>query len=243
MFTCSASPRIARATRSGKKHSVTIPILLGLWAVEIPTGAAQLTSATRFVPALAVGFDDLKKRVEAQERQAKVHQAKIDVGHCLMRQTILAYNVIVGQQELSAKLNELTSKANLSTSTRLSRTSHTQVQLSARLLRLISRLHALSAGRGRPLRPNEEELKNKLEKLWVDVTGRLPAHGGAGGGKMAAMINELWVIASQRKAVRATMGGGKGEEWTVVNEEDLAKVLEVLSSLTLTLGTKTIRRF
>lgn len=33
----------------------------------------------RLVPALAVGFDDVKKRMEAQERQAGAHLATLKV--------------------------------------------------------------------------------------------------------------------------------------------------------------------
>jgi len=35
------------------------------------------------VPVLAIGFDDLKKRVEAQDRTQAEHQAKLKVRHSL----------------------------------------------------------------------------------------------------------------------------------------------------------------
>ena len=37
-----------------------------------------------YVPALAVGFDDLQKRVEAQRQQSESHQQRLKVNHCLI---------------------------------------------------------------------------------------------------------------------------------------------------------------
>ena len=37
------------------------------------------TARCSYVPALAVGFDDLQKRVEAQRQQSEAHQQKLKV--------------------------------------------------------------------------------------------------------------------------------------------------------------------
>jgi len=49
------------------------------WSVEVAFVFHTLISSSSMVPALAIGFDDLHKRVEAQDKQATLHQEKLKV--------------------------------------------------------------------------------------------------------------------------------------------------------------------
>lgn len=121
--------------------------------------------------------------------------------------------------------------------------------LSARVLRLVSRLHPLTPNRSAPITKDEEELKAKIDKLVADYTGKrantihtseLVGLGSAGShadaatalnGRLSARLNELWVAVAQRKAKRAF--AGSKEEWAVVDEAEVGKVLEVRSVVEL----------
>ncbi|KAA1113573.1 hypothetical protein PGT21_033716 [Puccinia graminis f. sp. tritici] len=78
---------------------------------------------SRLVPTLAIGFEDLSKRVTVQQKQAQVHLLKLG--------------------EISNRLNEIARKHNLETSSRLHKLKTEQVKLSTRLMGLVNKLNGI----------------------------------------------------------------------------------------------------
>ncbi|WAR60747.1 hypothetical protein PtB15_9B686 [Puccinia triticina] len=78
---------------------------------------------SRLVPTLAIGFEDLSKRVAVQQKQAQVHLLKLG--------------------EISNRLNDIARKHNLETTSRLHKLKTEQVKLSARLMGLVNKLNGI----------------------------------------------------------------------------------------------------
>lgn len=98
------------------------------------------------VPVLAVGFDDLKARVDAQRSQAEEHQKKID--------------------DIRTRLTTLSRTHSLTNLPRLHRALQSQTQLTHRLMSFIQHLHLLiPALRSSAIRPEEEELRRDRKSV------------------------------------------------------------------------------
>jgi len=161
------------------------------------------------VPVLAVGFDDVQKRVEAQSKQTATHIAKL--------------------KELQSTLQKLQETHTLSSILRLQRIKSTQTLISHRLLRLCTHLHLLIPSiRSSSIKPEEEALRTTLEGI-EDELRRRPG-GGGDLGKMRGRLNELWARVGALQAMREKegSGGSGGKEWTVVDDEGLMKIANVL---------------
>lgn len=177
---------------------------------------------TCLVPVLAVGFDDLQKRVDAQTRQATSHQEKL--------------------QELRKRIGVLAQRHELSNTSRLHRASAQQVQLTHRLLRLVQHLHLLIPTlRSSSIRPEEEALRTALEEIDDEI--RRPG----GMGRMRGKLNELWALIGAVKAVRERDAKGVSDgnvEWAVVDEEGLAQIAQILAEQQAGLAylTKTLQK-
>lgn len=158
---------------------------------------------TRLVPVVAIGFDDLRERVEAQARQADDHKTRI--------------------KDIKARLDALTERHTLSNVSRLQRAAAQQTQLTQRLLAFIQHLHLLiPAIRSSSIRPEEEQLRGKLEEIEEDVKR----------GRIKGKLNELWALIGAVNAARERGGGknaGKTGEWAVVDEDGLAQIAQILS--------------
>ncbi|KAN0094583.1 Nucleoporin complex subunit 54 domain containing protein [Tylopilus felleus] len=159
------------------------------------------------VPVLAVGFDALNARVEAQSAQASAQQEKL--------------------KELKKRLQTLTATHTDTTLSRLHRALAQHTQLSQRLLGLVQHLHLLiPAVRSSSIRPEEEALRVALEEMEEDL--RRPG----GTSKMRSKLNELWALVGAINAARerGKKAGGEGAvEWTVVDEEGLKQITQILS--------------
>lgn len=105
-----------------------------------------------------------------------------------------------------------------STTPRLARFASAQIQLTLRLLSFIQHLHLLiPAVRSSSIRPEEEELRKKLEVIEQQLLG--------GGGRLRGKLGELWAIVG---AVRARAGAqSPSNDWKVVDEEGLAQITQV----------------
>ncbi|KIJ64710.1 hypothetical protein HYDPIDRAFT_111286 [Hydnomerulius pinastri MD-312] len=159
------------------------------------------------VPVLALGFDALNVRVEAQSAQATAQQEKL--------------------KELKKRLQSLTATHNDTTLARVHRALSQQTHISHRLLKLIQHLHLLiPAVRSSSIRPEEEALRVALEDMEEDI--RRPG----GMSKMRGKLNELWALVGAVNAARERgrkVGGDAGVEWTVVDEEGLKQITQILS--------------
>ncbi|KAJ7058450.1 nucleoporin complex subunit 54-domain-containing protein [Mycena amicta] len=167
---------------------------------------------TNLVPSVAIGFEDLRQRLDGQTAQA-------------------------GDQV--SKLNELKSRiADLSTHqsanhTRATRLAATHLQLYHRVLLLTAHLHLLiPAVRGGAVRIEEEEMRGGLEELRSEVgAGSGSAKGSAG--RIRSKIAELWALVGALTAARdasssSSSNSGQGE-WKVVDEDGLARIAQILS--------------
>lgn len=168
---------------------------------------------------IATGFDDLRMRVDAQSEQAKQHQEKLKV-----TQTTLPPShalTIYPSQEIQERIKNLKNLHSTSTLSKLSRYSSSQTQLTARLLGLIQHLHLLiPAIRSSSIRPEEEELRNRLEKIEEEILG--------GGGRSRGKVGELWaVVGALRARGGADYNNGNAEQWQVVDEDGLARIAQV----------------
>ncbi|KAJ7766387.1 nucleoporin complex subunit 54-domain-containing protein [Mycena maculata] len=162
------------------------------------------------VPAIAVGFDDLRQRVDAQGQQAAAHQERL--------------------KDLKTRLATLSSTQHQN-SARLARVAALQTQLTHRLLALAAHLHLLvPALRSSGLRAEEEDLRGWLEELReeVGVRGSGGGSGGGGGGRMRGKLGELWALVGALGAAREG-NNASGGEWKVVDEEGLARIAQILS--------------
>ena len=99
-----------------------------------------------YVPALAVGFGDLQKRVEAQKAQATAHTEKI--------------------KELKTRITTLANSHSTTNTPRLQRAAAVQTQLQQRLVRLVQHLHLLIPS----VRSSSIASAQLLTHLYVDVS-------------------------------------------------------------------------
>ncbi|KAG9308318.1 hypothetical protein JVU11DRAFT_12082 [Chiua virens] len=160
--------------------------------------ARENPDSSCMVPVLAVGFDALNARVEAQSAQATAQQEKL--------------------KELKKRLQALTA-------------THTDTYPVATASRPISTYPALAAAfeatvRSSSIRPEEEALRVALEEMEEDL--RRPG----GMSKLRSKLNELWALVGAINAARerGKKAGGEGAvEWTVVDEEGLKQITQILS--------------
>ncbi|KAI6041469.1 nucleoporin complex subunit 54-domain-containing protein [Pisolithus marmoratus] len=162
---------------------------------------------TCLVPVLALGFDALHMRVEAQSQQAAAQQEKL--------------------KELEKRLASLKAVHNDNNMARIQRAVSQNTQISHRLLKLIQHLHLLiPAVRSSAIRPEEETLRVALEEIEEEV--RRPG----GTSKMRGKLNELWALVGAVNAARERgkkVGVDGPTEWTVVDEEGLKQIAQILA--------------
>ncbi|KAF9554978.1 hypothetical protein CPC08DRAFT_737499 [Agrocybe pediades] len=175
------------------------------------------------VPVIAIGFDDLRARIDAQSSQSSLQLQKI--------------------ADLQSRLSALRTQHAISNASRLLRAAATQTQVVQRLMRFIQHLHLLIPSmRSSALRPEEEALRGKLEELEEEMRR----------GRVKGRLNELWAVigAISASADRASgagggggasggdlsasmldggAGGGAPGEWAVVDEEGLAQIAQILA--------------
>lgn len=101
------------------------------------------------VPAIAIGFSALQKRIDSQSRLTTTHQQLLS--------------------EIHTHLDSLSSTHSLTTSLRLLRAQQTHLSLLSRLTSLISKVSQLSPNRNSSLKREEEELRVLLEGLGGEV--------------------------------------------------------------------------
>ncbi|KAF5370012.1 hypothetical protein D9758_001369 [Tetrapyrgos nigripes] len=166
------------------------------------------------VPVLAMGFDNLRDRVDAQSQQSTAQKAKLG--------------------ELKDRLQSLTTHHTTTTVPKLQQYSALQTQLMHRLLKLVTHLHLfIPSVRSSAFGENEEMLRSALEEAAAEVG--LNGSNGEGrrvrGGKINSKLGELWAVISQLKAREESLAASMGTagEWKVVDEEGLARITQILA--------------
>lgn len=156
---------------------------------------------TSLVPVIAIGFDDLRERANAQSTQSSSHLQKLT--------------------DLSSRLKSLLTEHSISNASRLQRAHNTQTQLTQRLMRLVQHLHLLiPAVRSSSIRVEEEELRGKLEEMEEELKRS----------RVKGKLNEMWALLGAVGAfMERGRGDGQGVqgEWAVVDDEGLAQITQV----------------
>ncbi|THV05397.1 hypothetical protein K435DRAFT_104408 [Dendrothele bispora CBS 962.96] len=177
------------------------------------------------VPVLAVGFDSLRERVDAQSTQSTAHKEKL--------------------VDLQKRLEALKGHHTTTTVPRLQRYSALQTQLMHRLLKLVQHLHLLIPSvRSSAIGEHEEALRGALEEAVSEIglSGSARSNGEARdgrGGKLKSKLGELWAVIGALKAREESLLAtvGSAGEWKVVDEDGLARIAQVNSYLGSTSST------
>ncbi|EST05835.1 Nucleoporin FG repeat [Kalmanozyma brasiliensis GHG001] len=224
---------------SGRRADAVGPTHDALWAAAV----RENPDPNRLYPVLALGFGDLKKRIESQEKEAARQRA------------LLA--------QLSTRLAALESKHSLSNSVRAQAAQARQAQLHHRLVGLVGKVQLLvPALRGKSVGPEEERLIAILESCQAEITGAVGGTGrvngngtresGANSARLRARINELWAqlgVIRAKREMMAREGRSATTEWAVVDQSGLENVTKILAqqqqglnhlSTTLETDTKTM---
>eukprot|EP00833_Pecoramyces_ruminatium_P000591 jgi/Orpsp1_1/1174623/evm.model.c7180000050786.1 len=114
------------------------------------------------VPALAIGFDGIKKRMAEQSKQTNAHEAKL--------------------KELADKVEKLRQKHLLETTGKLEEYRRRHLSLAHRTLKIMKQVYILR-NRGYSIRPEEETLKVRLENLATSLRKSSQFRG---------RVEELW---------------------------------------------------
>ncbi|SPO25095.1 related to NUP57 - nuclear pore protein [Ustilago trichophora] len=216
----------------GRRPDAVGPMHDQLWMAAV----RENPDPNRLYPVLALGFNDLKKRIESQAKEAQ-------------RQRALLSN-------LATRLSALEQKHSLSNSVRAQAAQNRQAQLHHKLIGLVAKTQLLiPALRGKSIGPEEERLIAILEACEAEITGSNNAlstravastaytagaasdghsvhpHHPANHARLRAMINELWaqlgVIRAKREML-AREGRSATTEWAVVDQSGLDNVTRIL---------------
>jgi hypothetical protein len=180
-------------------------------------------SSTRLVPVLAVGFPEVKARLEMQQAETERQSVKMS--------------------DLRKRLDDLSTKHTLSNSVRIAAISRKQTSLHHRLISIARKIHLLiPALRGQSVTLREEQLKSILQNCELELESISLGADGRGSAnyttRLRGRINELWAllgnVKAKREAVLASEGNANQLEWAVVDEsalDDVAKVSgEIMTS-------------
>ncbi|CBQ71047.1 related to NUP57-nuclear pore protein [Sporisorium reilianum SRZ2] len=204
----------------GRRPDAVGPMHDQLWAAAV----RENPDPNRLYPVLALGFNDLQKRIESQAREAQRQRALL--------------------QSLAARLAALEQKHSLSNSVRAQAAQNRQAQLHHRLVALVAKTQLLvPALRGRSISRDEERLIAILEACEAEITGSsalssrpapssAPAASSvhthpANHARLRARINELWAYLGVMRARRE--GRSATTEWAVVDPNGLDNVTRILA--------------
>ncbi|GJJ75025.1 nuclear pore complex protein Nup54 [Entomortierella parvispora] len=148
------------------------------------------------VPALAVGFEDLKKRMESQNDMTEMQRIKLD--------------------EIEVKMGEIMQFHLLQTASKVREFKRKHIQLAQRVLTLMKRVQILR-NRGVPLRADEEMLRVRLENALEQLKN--PAH-------FRGKITELWAQIQILKDSKRLHPSGNYEVSDEAQLEVIGKVLQ-----------------
>ncbi|KAK4512849.1 Molecular chaperone (DnaJ superfamily) [Mucor velutinosus] len=155
---------------------------------------------TTLVPVLAVGFDDILKRMEIQSKQLELHQEKL--------------------RETAERLAHVQRRHELGTLVKLDEHKRRHTEFTQRLLRLL-RYSQVLRYKNFPLSADEEKSMRQLDEL-----SKYPNRPEEMNQRLMAIRNQLEAIKA-RQMGHANQGNGS-EVWRTVNEEDLNAIAKVL---------------
>ncbi|KAI8812053.1 nucleoporin complex subunit 54-domain-containing protein [Cladochytrium replicatum] len=170
---------------------------------------------TCMVPALAVGFDDLKKRLQLQEEANQAHRLKLE-----------ASDFPTYSCEMTKKIQDMERAHHLETTIKLAERKRKYVQLAHTVIRLMKSVQVLR-NLGYSVRQEEESLRVRLESMATQL--RNPAQFRGRVGEIASQLAMLKdARASAAAASAAGMGGELGDN-VVLDEGTLKLLYKVLA--------------
>lgn len=200
----------------GRRQDAVGPIHEALWSKAV----RENPEPSHLVPVLAVGFNDLKARIEAQEAETNRQASHV--------------------KTINERITALEQKHTLSDSVRASNALKRQAALHHRVLRITRKSHLLIPSlRGSSISRQEEALRVKLEQCEAELDSNAHTSSGVGAGvdttgRLRARVNELWAMLGSVKAKREVLersGRRPATEWAVVDESGVEDVVNVSGSV------------
>ncbi|KAJ1921311.1 hypothetical protein IWQ60_006785 [Tieghemiomyces parasiticus] len=157
---------------------------------------------TCLVPALAVGFEDLRKRAEQQRAESEAHAAKAE--------------------EIAQKLTQLQTRHQVDTQSKLTEYRRRNQEQSQRIQRLM-KLAQVVRFRGQTLRPEEEIMRVRLERMQGELSRP---------GQLQRRAQDLWtqtqsLLAATNRVAQTRHGNIRYE---VANDVDLETCVNLLDN-------------
>ncbi|KAI8891042.1 hypothetical protein K501DRAFT_205642 [Backusella circina FSU 941] len=154
---------------------------------------------TIMVPALAIGFEDVMKRIDQQERLSNAHNSKL--------------------QEIEDKLKTLQVKDQLATAKKLAEYKKRHMELTQRALKFV-KLVQLLRHKGYSITPDEEVMRTRYENIQDQLQRSEQFHG-----KLTQMWAQLQLIKESGRKY-GQIGGVEG--WSAVSQEDQNSITKIL---------------
>ncbi|KAI8339304.1 nucleoporin complex subunit 54-domain-containing protein [Blakeslea trispora] len=151
------------------------------------------------VPALAIGFGDIEKRMEQQHKLSDAHNAKLE--------------------EIRILLKEIQRKSQLETTRKIEEYKRTHMQTAQRLVTLLKYAQVLR-NKGLSITPDEEHMRARLEDIQDQLQRSEQFHG---------KLSQLWAQLQLIKESGRKYGKIDGvDEWDTVSEDKMASITKIL---------------
>ncbi|KAF1800522.1 nucleoporin complex subunit 54-domain-containing protein [Mucor lusitanicus] len=160
--------------------------------------AANPDRTTR-VPALAIGFDDVQKRMDEQHKLSEAHSAKL--------------------AEIEAMIKEIQNKSQLETAVKLDEYKRKHMQAAQRVIKFLKYAQVLR-NKGLSITPDEEVMRARLENIQDQLQRSEQFHG---------KLSQLWAQLQFIKESGRKYGKIDGvDEWDSVSEENMRGITKIL---------------
>ncbi|KAK4512736.1 ubiquinol--cytochrome-c reductase subunit 6 [Mucor velutinosus] len=160
--------------------------------------AANPDRTTR-VPALAIGFDDVQKRMDEQHKLSEAHSAKL--------------------AEIETTIKEIQKKSQLETAVKLDEYKRKHMQAAQRVIKFLKYAQVLR-NKGLSITPDEEVMRARLENIQAQLQRSEQFHG---------KLSQLWAQLQFIKESGRKYGKIDGvDEWDAVSEENMRGITKIL---------------
>ncbi|KAJ3104948.1 hypothetical protein HDU97_008696 [Phlyctochytrium planicorne] len=156
------------------------------------------------VPVLAVGFDDIKKRIKQQDLANESHRARLS--------------------DSIAQLEKIERKHYLETTVKLDEYKRRHTELAQRTLKLMKVVQILR-NKGYPIRADEEALRSRLEAM--DLQLKKPAHFR---GRIQELQATLRMLKDSRRLGFSDAKDGETVAYEIGNEDQMRLIGEALQT-------------
>ncbi|KAI7901449.1 nucleoporin complex subunit 54-domain-containing protein [Cokeromyces recurvatus] len=160
--------------------------------------AANPDPKTR-VPALAIGFDDVRKRMEEQHKLNEAHNAKLE--------------------EIKTILNKIQKMSQLETPVKLEEYKRRHMQTTQRVIKFLKYAQVLR-NKGLSITPDEEMMRARLENIQEQLQRS---------DQFRSKLSQLWAQLQLIKESGRKYGKIDGvDEWDAVSEENMNGITKIL---------------